>query len=508
VHYDLNRVEDVLYLNKAMTILFVDPDRSVLAEMSSYLKSMDLNIVTARSLDEAAEIIQTQLFDAIVADVGMQNGSVLRLLEYQQTFNRNAPIIVTADFGHVQQAVTAVKNGAHNFIQKPYDAEDLYQRILKALEFRQLELEAMSLRGERELIYKPENFISDSPEMEKVLQMVSKVAKTDATILLTGETGTGKELVSGAIHYNSHRARKAFVKVNCAALPIQLLESELFGHEKGAFTGADKVRIGRFEQANEGSILLDEVAEMEMGTQVKLLRVLQERVFERLGSNRQIKLDVRVMTATNRNLYAEVQENRFRQDLYYRLNVVNIEIPPLRERKSDIIPLAQFFLTKFNGEFGKSVEKFNSNAMQMLLQHTWPGNVRELRNTVERAVLMTDHNIIGEQDLNIIVPTSAQPAAGQSDGGGEAGRGIRSSGIERVREGQQPVQSGDTFQYVRIPQEGLSLKEIEEDMIRQALQATHFVQKDAAKILGISPRALNYKIAKYGIKNPHWHKNT
>ncbi len=485
-----------------MTILLVDPDRSILSEISAYLKSMDINIVTARSLDEAAEIIQTQLFDAIIADVGMQNGSVLRLIEYQQTFNRNAPLIVTADFGHVQDAVRAVKNGAHNFIQKPYDAEDLYQRILKALEFRQLELEAQSLRGERELIYKPENFISQSPEMDKVLQMVSKVAKADATVLLTGETGTGKELVSGAIHYNSHRAKKAFVKVNCAALPVQLLESELFGHERGAFTGADKVRIGRFEQANEGSILLDEIAEMEMGTQVKLLRVLQERVFERLGSNRQIRLDVRVMTATNRDLYTEVQENRFRQDLYYRLNAVNIEIPPLRERKSDIVPLAIYFLTKFNGEFNKSIEKFNPEAMQMLLQHSWPGNVRELRNTVERAVLMTDHGIIGVDDLNVTVPPPAQPETGAT------GAEEQTSAAARFREGEQPVKTGDRFQFVRIPQQGLSLKEIEEDLIRQALQATHYVQKDAAQLLGISPRALNYKISKYGIKNPHWHKNT
>jgi len=489
-----------------MTVLLVDPDSSLLKDIASYLNSMDVGVVTAKNLNEAIELIQKQLFDAIVTDVSGQNGTIVKLMECRQTFNRNAPLIVTADFSHVQEAVKAIKLGAHNFIQKPYDVEDLYQRVLKALEFRQLEMEAQSLRGERDLIYKPENFVSESPEMEKVFSMVDKVAKTDSTVLLTGETGTGKELISGAIHYNSNRADKAFVKVNCAALPVQLLESELFGHEKGAFTGADKVRIGRFEQANEGSILLDEIAEMEISTQVKLLRVLQERVFERLGSNREIKLDVRVITATNRDLLTEVQENRFRQDLYYRLNVVNINIPPLRERKNDIIPLARYFLTKFNGEFGKTIEKFDGAALNQLLKYTWPGNVRELRNTIERAVLMSERSVIGLQDLNL-TPVDENGANAQTgaQSGGQAGASAEAPQNEAYEDANT---SGGKVEFVRVPPEGLSLKELEEDLIRQALQAAHYVQKDAARLLGITPRALNYKIAKYGIKNPHWHKNT
>lgn len=529
-----------------MTVLLVDSDRSLLLETAAYLESMDVRAVTAGNIDEAVKEIRTQLFDVIIIDVCGQNGNIAKLIDVQQTFNRNAPVLVTADFAHVHEAVRAVKMGAHNFVQKPYDSEDLLQKILKAIEFRRLELEAQCLRGERNLIYKPENFVSESPEMEKVLQMIRKVARTDSTVLLTGETGTGKELVSGAIHYNSDRADKAFVKVNCAALPTQLLESELFGHEKGAFTGADKLRIGRFEQANEGSILLDEIAELDFSTQVKLLRVLQEKVFERLGSNRPIKLNVRVMTATNRDLYTEVQENRFREDLYYRLNVVNIHIPPLRERRSDILPLARYFLTRFSGEMGKEVTNFDPDATREILNYSWPGNVRELRNTIERAVLMTDHQEISVEDLNLAQRPGSQsqtgaggPAArgGSAGAGGptgareSAGTGGPGSGAEnpgrtpqqtewRIDRGGTGTGSGtgssrpgseappEEVRFVRIPREGLSLKELEEDLIRQALEAAHYVQKDAAKLLRISPRALNYKIAKYGITNPHWHKNT
>ena len=512
--------------------MLVDSDRSILLETAGYLESMDIRAVTALNLDEAVKEIRLQLFDVIIIDVCGQNGNIAKLIDVQQTFNRNAPVLVTADFAHVHEAVKAVKMGAHNFVQKPYDTEDLYQKILKAIEFRQLELEAQSLRGERNLIYQPENFVSESPEMEKVLQMIRKVAQTDSTVLLTGETGTGKELVSGAIHYNSKRAQKAFVKVNCAALPTQLLESELFGHEKGAFTGADKLRIGRFEQANEGSILLDEIAELDFSTQVKLLRVLQERVFERLGSNRPIKLNVRVMTATNRDLYTEVQENRFREDLYYRLNVVNIHIPPLRERRGDILPLARYFLSRFSGEMGKDVTNFDPLATKEILNYSWPGNVRELRNTIERAVLMTDHSEISVEDLNLSQRPGSQVRPSPGQAGMEAGRAMQAQAPPENR-GNQGGRSGQGMQgyaepppassahpssgpgnppgqvqFVRIPREGLSLKELEEDLIRQALEAAHYVQKDAAKLLRISPRALNYKIAKYGITNPHWHKNT
>jgi DNA-binding NtrC family response regulator len=424
--------------------------------------------------------LRENTFDVVIVDVGLDSGDIATMLEVQRDYSPASPVIVTADFKHVHEAVEAIKLGAHNFIQKPYDVLDLHQRIIKAIEFKELELETQSLRGERPLIYKPENFICESREMRQVLHMVKKVAPTDATVVLTGETGTGKELVSGAIHYNSLRAKKAFVKVNCAALPPQLLESELFGHEKGAFTGADKLRIGRFEQARGGSILLDEIADVSLNLQVKLLRVLQEHKIERIGSNRSITLDVRIISATNKSLQREVENGRFRQDLFYRINVVNICVPPLRKRKGDIMPLARYFLAKFSREFGKQVHDFEPHTVQSLLSYSWPGNVRELRNVIERAVLMTEKEILTTEDLHLNHTTDQETAETVGKEGNEL---------------------------VRIPREGLSLKELEEDLIRQALRATHWVQKDAAKLLRISPRSLNYKIAKYGIKNPQWRKN-
>jgi len=467
-----------------MTILLVETDKDLISAINTYMHEVGFEVFVANSFHKASEILRTELFDVIVADVGTSKGKISSLLKDQQIYNPMTPVIVSAEFKNAHDAVNAIKMGAHNFIHKPYDVEDLHQRIIKAIEFHQLDLEAQSLRGERELIYRPEDFVSESPEMDTVLHMVKKVAASDVSVILTGETGTGKELISGAIHYNSRRAKKAFVKVNCAALPVQLLESELFGHERGAFTGAERTRIGRFEQASGGSILLDEISEMDISIQVKLLRVLQEREVERLGSNRTIKLDVRVMTATNKNLPDEIEAGRFRNDLYYRLNVINIHIPPLRERKSDILPLARFFLVKFSRDLGKSVRDFDQETLRTLMDYQWPGNVRELRNTIERAVLLSDGDTIGISDLNI---RSA-----------EAANTISTEGLV----------DSDGIKFIRIPRDGLSLKELEEDLIRQALNATHYVQKDAARLLRISPRVLNYKIAKYGITNPHWSKNT
>jgi DNA-binding NtrC family response regulator len=462
-----------------MTHLLIDADPDLNQETVDYLQNQNITTVVAASFTEAEKLMCSESFDVITVDVGLEKGKIDSLLNVQRNCNPATPVIVTADFKHVHKAVQAIKQGAHNFIQKPYDVEDLHQRILKAIEFRELELEAQSLRGERELIYNPEDFISESKEMKQVLHMVKKVAPTDATVVLTGETGTGKELVSGAIHYNSLRSKKAFVKVNCAALPAQLLESELFGHEKGAFTGADKLRIGRFEQANGGSILLDEIADINIDLQVKLLRVLQEHKLERVGSSRSITLDVRVISATNKDLALQVEEGNFRSDLYYRLNVVNIWIPPLRDRTGDILPLARYFLAKFSGEFGKQVTDFDPEATRALLEYQWPGNVRELRNVIERAVLMAEGQVLTIEDLN----HGESPVP---DSGGREGN------------------SG----FIRIPQGGMSLEELEEEVIREVLRKANWVQKDAARLLKISPRSLNYKIAKYGIKNPRWSKNS
>jgi transcriptional regulator with GAF, ATPase, and Fis domain len=290
-------------------------------------------------------------------------------------------------------------------------------------------------------------------------------------VLIRGETGTGKELIAGAIHHNSHRASRNFVKVNCAALQENLLESELFGHEKGAFTGADKQRIGRFEQADGGSLFLDEVGDMSPSTQAKILRVLQEHEFERLGGTRTIRVDVRMVAATNRDLAAMVAQGQFREDLYYRLNVVSIEMPPLRERKEDIAALAAFFIRRFSGELKKRIDGLEPEAQKLLLRYNWPGNIRELENAIERAMLLSDGAAITTDDLRLGEFTMSQ--------GG--------------RESQSPV---------RIPPSGIPLEELERCALIEALKMSNWVQKDAAELLSISPRVINYKIKTLGIHFP------
>ena len=298
--------------------------------------------------------------------------------------------------------------------------------------------------------------VAESKGLKEILSVIRKVAPTPATILITGETGTGKELLATLVHLGSPRAKGPFVKVNCAALHENLLESELFGHERGAFTGAEKLRIGRFEQADKGTIFLDEIGDMSATTQAKVLRVLQEQEFERLGSSgRSVKVDVRVITATNKDLRDEVKEGRFRQDLYFRLNVVNLSIPPLRERLDDILPLARFFLNRYAVDFKKKVTGFSPEAIEKIRRYAWPGNVRELQNSIERAVLLADDETIDAHNLTL-----------------------------EGRTGGDSVSAGDT----------LNLEELERGAIEQALRVTKGVQKDAADLLGITPRVLNYKI--------------
>ena len=298
-----------------------------------------------------------------------------------------------------------------------------------------------------------------------------KVAKSNTTILIRGETGTGKELIAGAIHHNSLRAGRNFVKVNCAALQENLLESELFGHEKGAFTSADKQRIGRFEQADGGSMFLDEIGDMSPSTQAKILRVLQEHEFERLGGTRTLKVDVRLIAATNRNLAGMVASGLFREDLYYRLNVVSVEMPPLRDRKEDIAALAAFFIRKFCAELKKKIDGLSPEAQKLLMRYNWPGNIRELENCLERAVLLAEWPIIAVDDLRV-------------------GDSVGAAGDEKGA----PV--------VRIPPTGIALEEIERQALIEALRMSNWVQKDAAELVGISPRVINYKIKTLGIEIP------
>jgi transcriptional regulator with GAF, ATPase, and Fis domain len=320
-------------------------------------------------------------------------------------------------------------------------------------------------------IYDFDRIIGSSGALEKVLAVVRKVAKSNTTVLVRGETGTGKELIAGAVHHNSHRAARNFIKVNCAALQENLLESELFGHEKGAFTGADKQRIGRFEQADGGTLFLDEIGDMSPNTQAKILRVLQEHEFERLGGTRTIKVDVRLIAATNRDLPAMVEAGQFREDLYYRLNVVTMEMPPLRERKDDIAALANFFIRRFAGELKKKIQGLEPEALKLLMRYQWPGNIRELENAIERAVLLAEGTHIQVDDLRL----------------GDSGP----SGAPR-----------DGASVVKIPPTGIPLEEVERIALIEALKMSNWVQKDAAELLAISPRVMNYKIKTLGIDFP------
>jgi len=381
-----------------------------------------------------------------------------------------AVILMTA-FGSVNTAVEAMKIGAFDYVQKPFEIEEMELKVEKALEHRRLKHEIEYLRHTQQDIYDFDRIIGASGALQSVLAIVKKVAKSNTTCLIRGETGTGKELIAGAIHHNSLRAARNFVKVNCAALQENLLESELFGHEKGAFTGADKQRVGRFEQADGGTLFLDEVGDMSANTQAKILRVLQEHEFERLGGTRTLRTDVRVITATNRNLPQMVANGQFREDLYYRLNVVSIEMPPLRERKDDVGALANFFLRRFASELKKRVDGISPDALKLLMRYNWPGNIRELENSIERAVLLCEGQQVTSTDLRLGELSTSTP-------------------------------SGEGSPVVKIPPTGIALEEIERQALIEALKMSNWVQKDAAELLNISPRVMNYKIKTLAIEYP------
>ncbi len=433
------------------------------------------DVVAAADGEEAFRSLENEIFDVIVSDFRMPGKSGLEVLKRCKMINDGTVGVVMTAYGTVESAVEAMKAGAHDYVLKPFDLEELELKVERALEHRRMVARIQAYDREN-IVPRFENIVGESPQMKEVFRTIEKVARSNATVLILGETGVGKELVAEALHRNSSRSDRPFVKMNCAALHESLLESELFGHERGAFTGADRQRIGRFELANDGTLFLDEIGNMTASTQTKVLRVLQEREFERLGGSRTLKVDVRLVAATNKNLEEAIVRGEFREDLYYRLNVVTIKVPPLRERKEDIVPLATHFIQRFAPELNKDVRGLDPAAVRVLKRHTWPGNIRELENTIERAVLMAEGRYIVEEDLNLC-------PAGASSGDNVAQLNLR------------------------LPPTGLSLDELERQAILEALRINNWVQKDAAKFLGISSRVMNYKVAKYEIKNPRWTKN-
>jgi DNA-binding NtrC family response regulator len=458
-------------------ILVADDHDSLRRGIARALTDSGHEVDEAPNGTAAIERLHEGPFDVVLSDLKMGGSDGMDVLRTAKTLHPTTAVILMTAFGSIHTAVEAMKFGAFDFVQKPFEIEEMEVKIEKAIEHRRLRHQIDYLRHTQQDIYEFDRIVGASGALQQVLDIVRKVAKSNTTVLIRGETGTGKELIAGAIHHNSLRSARNFVKVNCAALQENLLESELFGHEKGAFTGADKQRIGRFEQADGGTLFLDEIGDMSANTQAKILRVLQEHEFERLGGTRTLRVDVRVITATNRNLATMVAAGEFREDLFYRLNVVSIDMPPLRERKEDIPALATFFIRRFAGEIKKRLDGLQPEALKLLMRYNWPGNIRELENAIERAVLLTEGPNITAVDLRLgELTTTGSP--------------------------------GDASPVIRIPPTGIALEEIERQALIEALKMSNWVQKDAAELLSISPRVMNYKIKTLGIDYPRGRRST
>ncbi|HVH46004.1 MAG TPA: sigma-54 dependent transcriptional regulator [Labilithrix sp.] len=443
-------------------ILVVDDEASARSGLEKLLKQAGYDISSAADGVAALEVAASFAPDIVVTDLKMPNMDGMALLTKLREQDRDLPVIVTTAFGEVSNAVDAMRKGAADFITKPIDFDVLALSIERALDRRAIRAESENLK--RQIRDRDgeglQGLLGTSPIMQKVYRIARQVAGAKATVLITGESGTGKGELAKAIHALSPRAKMPFVSLHCAAIPETLLEAELFGHEKGAFTGADKRRVGRFEQAIGGTLFLDEIVEIPPLMQVKLLRVLQEKTIERIGSGQSVPVDVRVLAATNKELATEVREGRFREDLYYRLNVVAVEMPPLRLRGGDVVVLAEHFLHRFARENHKPIEAFTNEARTKILGHRWPGNVRELENAIERAVVMCEGPALDADDLPFDV---AQPMHGP----------------------------------VRIP--GSTMAEIERHAILATLEATEGSTARAAELLDISVRTIQYRLAEYGL---------
>lgn len=479
------------------TLLFT-PDRELDSALRRLTDSEPDYLALAPEWDAFSRLAAQLAFGVVVADYSMmaQEDSSLdmkqasRLIQEALEANSQSRILVynVPDEDVLRRLMAA---GVHDVVRAPLSIEELGLRIDRACKTYAWHAQRNYYVGQSGHIFLVDDIIGSSPQMQQIFEQVRKVAPSRNPVLITGETGSGKELIAAAIHYNSPRKDQAFIKVNCAALPDTLLESELFGHERGSFTGAVKQRIGRFEQAHGGTLFLDEVGDMSPATQAKVLRVLESQEFERLGGTRLVRVDVRIIAATNRVLEDEIAKGTFRDDLYYRLNVVKIELPPLRERSSDIALLAQFFLKKARFEERKQVRDFTPEAMEFMQSYSWPGNVRELENTVARAVLLVDEEYIRLKDLAIYHRT-LHPSPAEHAVETKAITGSEAVGPEVAK---------------RLGG-GVDLRNLEKEAILKALEATAFVQSRAAVLLGISRRSLNYKISKYSITHPSWRVNT
>ena len=454
-------------------ILVVDDEDNIRDMLSTFLVKEGFSVFTARNNKEAVESTRENDFNLALIDLVMPDANGIQTLKDLHSVNKNIICIIMTGYATIDSAVEAMKAGAFDYVAKPFNLDEILLIIERAIEYQRLQGENLLLKNQLKTKYKFENIIGNSDEIIKVFQVIETVSDSDSTVLIYGESGTGKELVAKALHYNSKRRDKYLVPVNCGAIPEDLLESELFGHMKGAFTGATSSRIGRFELANGGTIFLDEIGDMSLNLQVKILRVLQEREFIPVGGTKSVKVDVRVIAATHHDLENGVQEKTFREDLFYRLNVIPITIPPLRTRKSDIPLLVQHFIEYFNKERSSDIEGVSPEVMKTLMEYNWPGNVRELENLIERLVIFNSKKkIINIQDL----PNKFQNK-----------------------------EEGMPLSHFKLPEQGLCintlLNQIENDLIIQALNRTGWVKEKAAKLLNLNRTTLVQKIKNRKLEN-------
>ena len=456
------------------TILVVDDEPNYLVVLSEILKEEDYEVFTAQSGEKGLKIAKENDLDLIITDMRMPGMDGLELLKAVKSFNQHLPVIMVTAFGEVEKAVVAMKAGAYNYLAKPFSNDELLVNIRKAIEHYSLLRENLRLRDEARVRYGFASMIGKNVRMQEIYNLIEKVAPTPASVLITGESGTGKELVARAMHINSPRENGPFISVNCAALPETLLESELFGHEKGAFTGAASLRKGRFELADTGTLFLDEIGDIPLPLQAKLLRVLQERSFERVGGNRSIKVDVRIITATNKDLKDAVEKGRFREDFFYRLNVVHVHLPPLRERTDDIPMLTEHFVSKFAKVLNKPNLQVSMEALRFLVSLPWEGNVRELENIIERAAILCSGDMIRPEDVH--------------------------PGMSTIKEDEQWSPDIDIEKLIppNLPLPEV-LSGVEEQMLKRALDDANNIQARAAEKLGITKSLLQYKLKKYNL---------
>ncbi len=484
-------------MKEKKTILVTDDDTAHRTMLRKLLTGWGYAITEADDGSSAIAAVQRQPFDLILMDIRMIKVSGLAALTEIKAFNPSIPIVIMTAYASVETAVEALKKGAYDYLTKPLDFDELRLTLERAVDHSHLREENRLLRASLGERFDRRSLVGRSVAMTRLLETASQVAPSEATVLITGESGTGKEMIAGLIHYNSLRKDGPFIRFNCAAIAETLLESELFGHEKGAFTGADRRKEGKFRQADGGSLFLDEVSEMSVGMQVKLLRVLQERELTRVGGEEVIPIDVRVIAATNRDLLREIGAGRFREDLYYRLNVVTLPIPPLRERQEDIPLLAQEFLVRFAEKNHKTIKGFTPQAMDRLLRHPWPGNVRELMNAVERGVVLSRGEYLDESELSLILPgqrESAPPSAGNAPAGVTASPGSDEAAGETAPDGMPFVAER------AAPVSGApSLETVERETIIRTLEAAGGNKSEAARRLGITRRTLHQKLRKYGM---------